>query len=80
MKPREITIIPVLNGFVCRVDCQTVVFKDKNTMLTALSDYYENPKAIEDSFLNNAINKTLNQVPVDCSAPVNIDREPKRPY
>lgn len=67
---REITITPVLNGWVCRVGCQTVVFTEKAIMLARLSDYYSDPNGMEKQFVGNAVNKTM-----DCDAP-QVERNP----
>lgn len=60
---RTISIRPVLNGFVCHVGCQEVTFTDKQTMLNQLSEYYDNPKAVEKRFLERAVNKLQQQIP-----------------
>lgn len=55
---REITIKPVLNGFVCKVGCQTVVFGDTETLSRQIKAYYDNPEATEATYLRLAVNKT----------------------
>jgi len=55
---REVTIEPVLNGFVCRVGCQRVVFASRRELITGLDDYYANPEATEAKFMATAVNKT----------------------
>lgn len=60
---RTITIIPVLNGFVCRVDCQSVVFTYKQTMLGVLSEYYDKPCEVEKRFRERATNMTFEAPP-----------------
>lgn len=61
---RQITIVPVLNGYLCSVGCQSVVFTDKQTMLTALSEYYDNPEQVEERYQKRAINRVPG-APVD---------------
>lgn len=78
---RQITLTPVLNGFIARVGCQDVVFTDKQSMLTALSEYYDNPDQVEERFLKRAINRLTPPVPEPCGqseAPVNIARDETR--
>ena len=54
---REITITPVLNGFVCKVGCQKVVFECIEDMVENIADYYRNPEKVEKEFLAQAVNK-----------------------
>lgn len=57
--PREITIRPVLNGYVCKVGCQTLVFQSRENMINALRDYLERPDAIEEMYRRNSIHKEM---------------------
>jgi hypothetical protein len=54
---REIVITPVLNGFVCKVGCQSVVFESVATMVQNIEAYYKNPETVEAAFLAKAVNK-----------------------
>ena len=54
---REITITPVLNGFVCKVGCQKVVFQSVTDLVRAIERYYQKPEATEKEFLAEAVNK-----------------------
>lgn len=54
---REITIKPVLNGYVCKVGCQEIVFQNRNEMLKEIGRYYEDPEGTEAKFKKNAVNK-----------------------
>jgi hypothetical protein len=54
---REITITPVLNGFVCKVGCQTVVFESISEMIRNLEAYCKDSSAVEKEFLKKAVNK-----------------------
>jgi len=56
MKPRDITITTVLNGWIVKVGCQHIVFNDKEEMIGALSAYLQDPKAVEKSFIEHAAN------------------------
>ena len=53
---REISIVPVLNGWIVRVGCQTVVFTSADALLGALRRYLEDPIATEEQFLQTAVN------------------------
>lgn len=68
---REITITPVLNGFVVQVGCQRVVFDSVKDMTSQIKRYYKNPDQIEKEFVEHALNKTLQNVPqpVNCTSP-----------
>lgn len=61
---REITITPVLNGFVCKVGCQKVVFDSLATMVREIEVYYRNPEGTEKRYIKEAINK------VNCDGPL----------
>jgi hypothetical protein len=54
---REIKITPVLNGFVCQVGCQTVVFESVSELALNIERYYRNPDAVEKEFITRAVNK-----------------------
>jgi hypothetical protein len=56
---RQVTISPVLNGFMLHVGCQTVVFESAKKMLDELGQYYAAPDAVEHRFIKNAVNKTM---------------------
>lgn len=54
---REIQINAVLNGFVVKIGCQTVVFTSVDDLTTKLNEYFKNPQETENNFLkDNAIN------------------------
>jgi hypothetical protein len=57
---REINIRPALNGWVCQVGCQTVVFNDKHSMLDEIARYIDDPRALEIEYRKNSPNKYLN--------------------
>ncbi len=59
MKPRTLTIMPVLNGFVVKVDCQTVVFESRKALLSALTRYYDDPTGVEKEYLAARVNDTM---------------------
>lgn len=51
MKPREITITPVLNGFHVRVGCQALAFHEKDKLISELDRYLDNPEAVTKEYL-----------------------------
>lgn len=55
--PREITIRPVLNGFVCNVGCQVVVFTDTKSLGRAVEEYFDHPEETEKRYIEKAINR-----------------------
>lgn len=69
--PRTITIQPVLNGFLVKVDCQCVVFTTVDELTRAIGRYYTNPTKVEEEYVAGALNNTL-QGPfgMDAIAPV----------
>jgi hypothetical protein len=69
--PRELKIIPVLNGWIVEAGCQRCVFGDLGQLCTALGDYYRDPEATEARFLKDAKNKVVEQPPAT-PAPQNI--------
>ena len=85
--PREITIKPVLNGFVVDVGCQRVVFTNTKQLGVAVEEYYNHPEEVEAKYRMNAVNKM--QGPTEACPPpqppmggcldqVNAARDPVR--
>lgn len=68
---RDITVHPVLNGFVCTVGCQIVVFNSVEQVAHSMIDYYRDPAATEKRFKDQAVNKTIecNLGPEPCPPP-----------
>ena len=56
---RDIIITPVLNGFICKVGCQQVVFNSINEMTSEIETYYRNPEETEARFIKKAVNKKV---------------------
>jgi len=56
---RNISISPVLNGWVAKIGCQTVCFTDKTEMIGYLSAYIDDPEGVEKSFLMHAVNRSI---------------------
>lgn len=56
---RSISIEPVLNGFIINIGCQKVVFNKLDELIVELNDYYLHPDIVEERFLKNAVNKTM---------------------
>lgn len=66
---REVRVSPVLNGFVVRVGCQTLVFNRIEDVAENLVAYQKDPEGTEKKFTENAVNKTL-----DVPAPEPVER------
>jgi hypothetical protein len=62
---REIIITPVLNGFICKVGCQQVVFESVATLVQNLEAYLKDPNTTEARFIRDAVNKMPDQ-PQQC--------------
>lgn len=71
---REVTVRPVLNGFVVQVGCQTLVFNRIEDVTENLVAYQKDPEGTEKKFAENAVNKTLGGGPV----PEPVDRMNRR--
>ena len=56
---REITIKPVLNGFIVTCGCQTLVFNELAVALTEVDRYYADPVGVEKSYRETAVNRDL---------------------
>jgi hypothetical protein len=54
---RPITINAVLNGWIVTVGCQTVVYQDRNQLVTDLDAYMRDPDATEARFLHTSVNQ-----------------------
>ena len=52
----NIQIEPVLNGYVVRVGCQTVVFETTDKLLDELRRYMADPQRVEKEYQTQAIN------------------------
>ena len=53
---REITIRAVLNGWIVQCGCQTVVYQERNQLVSDLDAYLKDPKATEERFLKASVN------------------------
>lgn len=53
---RNFNVKPVLNGYICHVGCQTVVFNSKKALLRTLEEYLDKPAEVEQQFIKEAIN------------------------
>lgn len=62
---REITIRPVLNGYVCQVGCQQVVFGSPAELGDNITAYYKSPDEVEARFLKRAVNPTIGPQPAE---------------
>ena len=56
---RDVKITAVLNGWIAKVGCQTLVYNDKKALLHDLGTYMADPKGTEKAFIKNAVNKRL---------------------
>mgnify|MGYP003395068272 CR=1 FL=1 len=54
---KEITIRPVLNGFIVKVGCQELVFPSMEMITKELIRYQVNPDTVEKEYLERAVNK-----------------------
>lgn len=67
----KITIDPALNGYICRVGCQTVVFESATKLIEELSRYLAQPRETVERYLRDAVNPS---VAVPQTAPEQVDR------
>jgi hypothetical protein len=75
---REITIQPVLNGYICKVGCQIVVFQGRSQLIEELGKYLNDPEGTERSYVANAVNK-MSDVPQPCPPPSVYSSLPQTP-
>ncbi len=54
---REVRIEPVLNGWIVRVGCASVVAMSKEAMLSEIGRYIDDPEAVEKEYAANAVNQ-----------------------
>lgn len=59
MHVRNITIVPVLNGFICQVGCQQVVFTNVSNLLEQLDAYLRHPESTTAAMLETACNAKM---------------------
>lgn len=68
---KNIEIKPALNGYICQVGCQQVVYNSIEHLLAELGNYLRDPKGVEKSYIENAVNRiegvpqTLNETAHD---------------
>jgi len=81
MKPRELIIVPVLNGFVVHVGCQKVIVHSAEQLGASVTAYYKNPAQTEVAYVKDKVNDMLDPSPVvgcdiaaQCEAPVERPR------
>ena len=60
---RTVTVTAVLNGWMVKVGCQTLVYSDQKSLLKDLGEYMANPQAKEKKFISSAVNKRLMECP-----------------
>jgi hypothetical protein len=75
---RDINIIPVLNGFIVKCGCQTLVFNSIERVTVVLGEYLKDPQAVEERYVNNSINsKHVMGIPVTvCNEVPTLDTVP----
>lgn len=56
MRPKDIRIVTVLNGWLVHVGCQTIVFTSLLDMLNAIRDYLQAPKETQEKYLKESVN------------------------
>lgn len=59
MKPNSVKIRIVLNGWKVSVGCQEVVFTDKETLLSELSKYLDDPAGVQSRYTNESVNSKI---------------------
>ena len=55
----DITIKAALNGWICQVGCQALVFESKEKMLGEINRYLEMPESVEKEYREHAVNARL---------------------
>jgi hypothetical protein len=58
---REIHITPVLNGFIVKVGCTTLVFDSIDLLCSELKRYQEQPDIMEERYLRHPLNSNKNE-------------------
>ena len=54
-KYHNVQILPVLNGFIVNVGCQTAVFDNVDKMAMELGMYYKDPEGTEKRYRENSL-------------------------
>lgn len=54
---RPVTITAVLNGWIVTCGCQTVVYQERNQLVSDLDAYLKDPDATEARFLKTGVNQ-----------------------
>ncbi len=53
---RAVSIRPALNGYLCEVGCQMVVFTSRESLIQNLTEYLADPEAKEKAMIAAAVN------------------------
>jgi hypothetical protein len=59
---RDVKITPLSSGFLVKVGCQSVAVETPETLLAALSKYYENPSEFERKWYSNTVINRLENI------------------
>ncbi len=66
---RNLTITPVLNGYIVQAGCQQVVFQSAEQMLGEIGKYLANPSKVEAQYLAAAVNEIMVSTPAVTAYP-----------
>lgn len=77
---RDIHIYPVLNGFIVRVGCQTVVFQHLKDLCSEVNNYYMDSEGTEKRYRKESINRELltDRPPEPCPPPLTANEINRR--
>ena len=64
MKYRSFSVEPVLNGFVIKIGCQTVVASSAKELVKLVEKYMEAPESTEETMLKNSFSISPEPVPI----------------
>jgi len=76
---RQITITTALNGYICGLGCQQVVFDDRLKLVSELGRYLADPEKVEAEYQAKALNKSYPEVPAPMAMPPTSIAEPLSP-
>jgi hypothetical protein len=53
---RPFEVQPVLNGYIVRIGCKTLIFASIEALVSTIDKYLREPDAVEENYLKNSIN------------------------
>lgn len=74
----ELTIRPVLNGWIIQVGCQELVFSDRVLMFSQVDEYLQQPDVVEKQFREKSVNAKILLKPAEVGISECVEVAPRQ--